>query len=76
MIRRVWAWVRAATTLTGQRQTASSCPPCQTWRPHSYASRSLPLSVGSREDLDSEDEIDAEFQEEKLSDCDTLFSSI
>lgn len=74
MIRCGGAWLRAEATLTGQ--TASFCPPCQTWRPHSYASRSLPLSVGSRDDLESEDETDTEFQEEKVSGCDTVFSSI
>lgn len=58
MIRCGGAWLRAEATLTGQ--TASFCPPCQTWRPHSYASRSLPLSVGSRDDLESEDETDTE----------------
>lgn len=34
------------TRSTAQRQTASFCPPYQTWRPRSYASQSLPLSVG------------------------------
>lgn len=49
-----FACVRAANTPTVQRQTASFCPPCQTWRPRSCASRSPPLSVGSRDDLESE----------------------